>query len=198
MEAENKQKRRECQVKCRTKAVNQSVLVRQEVQGMARKSRKHVAAEIKHYPLYVPETVGYVRLSVKDDMDNRIENQKRVILAWSDENETPVAHFYVDDGYSGRHFDRPAFQEMLRHIEDGHIGCIVVKDLSRLGREHIMVGYYLERYFPSKKIRFVSVSEQFETTDGMRDVNLPDGTQIRIPITNLINEQIPLDTKKES
>lgn len=164
---------------------------------MARKSRKHVAAEIKHYPLYVPETVGYVRLSVKDDMDNRIENQKRVILAWGDENETPVAHFYVDDGYSGRHFDRPAFQEMLRHIEDGHIGCIVVKDLSRLGREHIMVGYYLERYFPSKKIRFVSVSDQFETTDGMRDVNLPDGTQIRIPITNLINEQIPLDTKKK-
>lgn len=108
---------------------------------MARKSRKHVAAEIKHYPLYVPETVVYVRLSVKDDMDNRIENQKRVILAWSDENETPIARFYVDDGYSGRHFDRPAFQEMLRHIEDGHIGCIVVKDLSRLGREHIMVGY---------------------------------------------------------
>lgn len=76
VEAEYKQKRRECQIKCRTKAVNQSVLVRQEVQGMARKSRKQVAAEIKHYPLYVPETAGYVRLSVKNGMDNSIENLK--------------------------------------------------------------------------------------------------------------------------
>ena len=164
---------------------------------MARKSRKHVAPEIKHYPLYIPETVGYVRLSVKDETENCIENQKRVILTWGDEKETPIAHFYVDDGYSGRHFDRPAFQEMLQHIEDGHIGCIVVKDLSRLGREHIMVGYYLERYFPSRKVRFVSVSDQFETIDGMKDVNLPDGTQIRIPVTNLVNEQIPLDIKKK-
>lgn len=164
---------------------------------MARKSRKRIAPEVKQYLLYVPVTVGYVRLSVKEEDNNSIENQKRVILAWGDEMETPIAHFYVDNGYNGRHFDRPAFQEMLRHIEAGHIRCVVVKDLSRLGREHIMVGYYLDRYFSSRKVRFVSVSDQFETMDGMRDVNFLDKTQIRIPITNLINEQIPLDIKKK-
>lgn len=67
--------------------------------------------------------------------------------------------YCIDNGFSGKRFDRPAFQEMLRDIEKGKIDCVVVKDLSRLGRDYITVGYYLEILFPSNNIRFVSIND---------------------------------------
>ena len=69
---------------------------------------------------------------------------------------------YVDDGWSGTNFDRPAFQRMMADVEDGKINCIVTKDLSRFGREHVMMDYYLEFVFPEKHIRYIALAK----TDG--------------------------------
>ena len=94
-------------------------------------------------------------------------------------------------------FDRPAFQKMFQDIGKGKIDCVVVKDLSRLGRDHINVGYYLEIFFPSKNIRFVSINDQFDTTDGItnRDKSAYIQSSTRVPLINLFNEQVSIETK---
>lgn len=112
---------------------------------MARKSRKHPE-------LAVPvskNTVGYIRLSVLNrDHHGSVENRRLMIEEWGHQHQIPITRYYIDDGFSGKHFDRSAFQEMLQDIQKGEIDCIVVKDLSRLGRDYITVGYYLEVLFP--------------------------------------------------
>ena len=86
---------------------------------------------------------------------------------------------------------------MLRDIEKGKIDCVIVKDLSRLGRDHITVGYYLEMFFPSNNIRFVSINDQFDTTDGItnRDKSAYIQSSTRVPLINLFNEQVTIETK---
>ncbi|WP_305141038.1 recombinase family protein, partial [Acutalibacter muris] len=98
---------------------------------------------------------------------------------------------------SGKRFDRPAFQEMLQDIQKGKIDCVVVKDLSRLGRDYITVGYYPEMFFPRNNIRFVSINDQFDTTNGItnRDKSAYIQSRTRIPLINLFNEQVSLETK---
>ena len=102
---------------------------------MARKSRKH-----QHVALVQASnlnTVGYIRLSVSNtNKSHSIENQKLIIGQWGEQHQIPIARFYVDDGYSGTSFNRPAFREMTQDIRSGKIGCVVVKDLSRLGRDY--------------------------------------------------------------
>ena len=113
---------------------------------MARKSRKHPE-------LAVPvskDTVGYIRLSVLNrEPHGSVENQRLVIEEWEHQRQIPIMRYYIDNGFSGKHFDRPAFQEIFQDIERGKIDCVVVKDFSRLGRDYITVGYYLEMFFPS-------------------------------------------------
>ena len=106
-------------------------------------------------------------------------------------------HAFIDNGFSGNRFDRPAFQQMIQDVLDEKIECIVVKDLSRLGRDHIVVGYHLEIFFPSKGVRFVSINDQFDTTDGMTNQNpaIPIQSSVRIPLVNLFNEQVSTETK---
>ena len=163
---------------------------------MARKSRKH--------PIPIPttqpsrDTVGYIRLSVRDkDPSGSIENQKLIIEEWGRQHQIPISHYYIDNGFSGKRFDRPAFQQMIQDILAGTIECIIVKDLSRLGRNHITVGYYLEMFFPNKSVRFVSINDQFDTIDGMTNQNkeIPIQSSIRIPLINLFNEQVSVETK---
>jgi len=86
---------------------------------------------------------------------------------------------------------------MLAIYLAGKIECIIVKDLSRLGRDHITVGYYLEIFFPSNRVRFVSINDQFDTIDGMINQNkaIPVQSSIRIPLINLLNEQVSVETK---
>ena len=103
----------------------------------------------------------YMRLS-RDDGDNResesIENQRDIIDNYINEFEDlEIIEEYVDDGFTGTNFNRPGFQKMIKDIEEGKIDCIITKDLSRFGRDHIDTGYYLERYFPSKLIRYVAI-----------------------------------------
>ena len=103
----------------------------------------------------------YMRLS-RDDGDDResesIENQRDIIDNYISRHEELIdSGEYVDDGFTGTNFNRPGFQRMLKDIENGKIDCIITKDLSRFGRDHIDTGYYLERYFPSNGIRYIAI-----------------------------------------
>ena len=163
---------------------------------MARKSRKRPNIDL--ICKLSRDTVGYIRLSVRDkDSSGSVENQKFIIEEWGRQHHTPIMHYYIDNGFSGNRFDRPAFQQMIHDILAGKIECIVVKDLSRLGRDYINVGYYIEILFPSKNVRFVSINDQFDTTDGItnRDKSAYIQSSTRIPLINLFNEQVVIETK---
>ncbi len=163
---------------------------------MARKSRKHPELAVS----VSKDTVGYIRLSVLNrDPHGSVENQRLMIEEWGQQHQIPIMRYYIDNGFSGKRFDRPAFQEMLQDIQKGKIDCIVTKDLSRLGRDYITVGYYLEMFFPSNNIRFISINDQFDTTDGItnRDKSTYIQSSTRIPLINLFNEQISIETKKK-
>ena len=161
---------------------------------MARKSRKHPELAV----LVSKDTVGYIRLSVLNrDHHGSIENQRLMIEEWGRQRQIPIMRYYIDNGFSGKRFDRPAFQEMLQDIQEGKIDCVIVKDLSRLGRDYITVGYYLEMFFPSNNIRFVSINDQFDTTDGItnRDKSAYIQSSTRVPLINLFNEHVSVETK---
>ena len=165
---------------------------------MARKSRKCPAPILAIQPSR--DTVGYIRLSVRDkDPSGSIENQKLIIGEWGHQHQIPISHYYIDNGFSGKRFDRPAFQQMIQDTLAGTIECIIVKDLSRLGRDYITAGYYLEMFFPSKRVRFVSVNNQFDTIDGMNHQNreTPIQSSIRTPLINQFNEQVSVETQKK-
>ena len=108
---------------------------------MAQESRKHPKLAIPGGK----DTVGYIRLSVLNrDPYGSVENQRLMIEEWGQKHQVPIMRYYIDNGFSGKRFDRPSFQGMIQDIQKGRIDCIVVKDLSRLGRDYITVGYYLE------------------------------------------------------
>ena len=162
---------------------------------MARKSRKRQTVTLPHLH---SKTAGYIRLSVTGKGgDDSIENQKKVIEAWARENQHPISRWYIDAGWSGRTFYRPMFRELIADIERGEVDCVVVKDLSRLGRDHIAVGYYLEVFFPMNCVRFVSINDDFDTVNGLTDQSHPHGARIRIPIKNAFNEQVAVEIKQK-
>lgn len=116
----------------------------------------------------------YMRLS-RDDGDDResesIENQRDIIKNFINEHEElKIFKEYSDDGYTGTNFNRPGFQDMIKDVESGKINCIITKDLSRFGRDHIDTGYYLERYLPLKNIRYIAIGDRVDTLK-------PDGLQ---------------------
>ena len=118
-------------------------------------------------------TALYCRLSRDDGAEgesNSISNQKMLLSKYADEyGFTNTAH-YVDDGYTGTNFNRPAFQQMIADIESGKVGTVMVKDLSRLGREYLQVGYYTENYFPVKDVRFIAVNDGIDSHKGEDDM----------------------------
>lgn len=163
---------------------------------MARKSRKQPSKTVAYD---IRSAVGYIRLSVANkDESCSVENQKLIIEQWAMQHELFISNFYIDANYSGSNFERPAFKQMLTDIGSGQINCIVVKDLSRIGREFLSTSYYIEEYFPSKKVRFVSVNDHFDTIDGINSQEKETSSRIRIPITNAFNEQISLDIRKKT
>jgi site-specific DNA recombinase len=163
---------------------------------MARKSRKENNMAINEMICYA---VGYIRLSVANkDEACSVANQKLIVEQWAAHQEIVIERFYIDENYSGSSFKRPAFQEMLSDIDDRKIGCVIVKDLSRLGREFISTCYYIEEYFPSRKVRFVSVNDQFDTIDGINNRIGSSPSRIRIPLTNAFNEQVSLDISRKT
>ena len=119
---------------------------------------------MNNYTIY---NVGiYVRLSRDDGTDKEsesIQNQKAFLMQYVIKSGFNLVDVYIDDGWSGTNFERPEFQRLLKDIENGKINCVVTKDLSRLGRDYIMTGHYLERYFPLHNIRYIAVNDGIDT-----------------------------------
>ena len=136
-------------------------------------------------------TALYCRLS-QDDMlageSNSITNQKEILLRYAKENGFVNPQIYADDGYSGTNFDRPDFQRMKADIENGKVGTVIVKDLSRLGREYLQTGYYTEMFFPEHDVRFIAIHDNVDTNLGDNDF---------APFKNIINEFYAKDCSKK-
>lgn len=119
----------------------------------------------------------YCRLSnddLNDGMSVSIETQITLEKKYCRENHIRIVDFYCDDGYTGTNFERPAFKRMMNDVRSGKVDTIIVKDLSRFGREHIMVDYYTQIYFPENNIRFISVSDNtIITPNSQYDIMLP-------------------------
>ncbi len=163
---------------------------------MARKSRKVLPLAVNEEQISAGWRAAiYVRLSVEDTRTrtDSIETQQMIIQEFLEDNrEISVFDTYIDNGMTGTNFQRPAFQKMLDDIESGTVNCVIVKDLSRLGRNSIDTGYYIERYFPGKKVRFIAVNEDYDTE---KEHNEQDA--LMIPLRNMINEAYSIDIGKK-
>ena len=121
-----------------------------------------------------PITALYPRLSHEDELQgesNSISNQKRILETYAKQNGFSNLRWYTDDGYSGANFQRPGFQAMLADIEAGKVGTVIVKDMSRLGRNYLQVGMYTEMIFPQKGVRFIAINDGVDSAQG--DCALP-------------------------
>ena len=128
-------------------------------------------------------TALYERLSRDDEQQgesNSISNQKAYLLEYAQKNGYKNTKHYTDDGFTGRNFKRPGFQEMLADIEAGRIGTVIVKDMSRFGRNYLEVGFYTEMLFPKKDVRFIAINSNVDTDN-------PDDNDFT-PFLNIINE----------
>lgn len=129
----------------------------------------------------------YVRLSKEDgdkEESDSIVNQKDLIRSFlADKQDIRICAECVDDGYSGANFDRPDFKRMIREIEAGRIDCVVVKDLSRFGRNFVEAGRYIDQIFPALGIRFIAVNDNYDSINGRTSSD-----KILIPFKNLIND----------
>ena len=138
-------------------------------------------------------TCGYVRLSREDgdkEESNSVTGQKDLIRDFlSCHPELHECGMKVDDGFTGSNFNRPAFQEMMADVKAGKINCIVVKDLSRFGRDHLEAGEYIEKIFPFLGVRFIAINDHYDSLHGN-----PESDELLIPFKNLINEAYCRDT----
>ncbi len=145
-------------------------------------------SDVKTYDLV---TALYCRLSRDDELDgesNSITNQKKILQKYADDHSFENCKFYIDDGISGTTFERPAFKEMIRDCEADRIGTILVKDMSRFGRNYLQVGYYTEMFFPENDIRFIAVNDGFDSLKDNDDFT---------PFRNIINEWYAKDVSKK-
>lgn len=130
--------------------------------------------------------VMYLRLSKEDGEkaeSNSISNQREIINSYVKRNQITMVKEYVDDGYSGANFDRPNFKEMIKDAYDKKFDTIIVKDLSRFGRDYIEAGKFIQRIFPENRIRFISVNDNYDSKSA--DMN---DTHLILPIKNFIND----------
>lgn len=137
-------------------------------------------------------TALYCRLSKDDDLQgdsNSIINQKAILKKYADDNGFRNTQFFVDDGYTGTNFDRPEWQRLSRMIDDGQVGVLIVKDMSRLGRDYLMVGMYTEIVFPNADVRFIAVNNGVDSVNGTEN----DMT----PFINIFNEYYAKDTSRK-
>ena len=138
-----------------------------------------------------PITALYPRLSHEDELQgesNSISNQKRILETYAKQNGFSNLRWYTDDGYSGANFQRPGFQSMLADIEAGKVATVIVKDMSRLGRNYLQVGMYTEMIFPQKGVRFIAINDGVDSAQGDNDF---------APLRNIFNEWLVRDTSKK-
>ena len=132
------------------------------------------------------KATAYIRLSYTDDRSSEsdsVSNQRKLIENFVERNpDIEVVSFKVDDGYSGIIFDRPAFKEMMQDVTNGEINCVIVKDLSRLGREYIETGRYLRKVFPAYGVRFIAITDNIDTAQEN------NGDDLTVSVKNIMNE----------
>ena len=136
----------------------------------------------------------YMRLSKDDERQGEslsIENQRNILTKYAQERGWTVIDEYVDDGYSGTNFDRPQVQRLLEDAKTGRIDTIIVKDLSRFGRNYIFVGQYVDYIFPIYNIRFIAISDNVDTA------NVNSAGMDMMPIMNIFNEWHSANTSKK-
>ena len=137
-------------------------------------------------------TALYERLSKDDEQQgesNSILNQKQYLEEYAHKNGFVNIQHFTDDGYTGRNFNRPGFQEMLAEIENGKIGTVIVKDMSRFGRNYLQVGFYTEMMFPQKQVRFIAINNSVDS-DKPQDNDFT-------PFLNIMNEWYAKDTSNK-
>ena len=136
-------------------------------------------------------TALYARLSQEDALDgesNSIANQKKILLKYATDNGFPNPTFFIDDGVSGVTFDRPGWNEMIRLAEAGKVRTVIVKDMSRMGRDYLKVGYYTESFFAERDIRYIAINDGVDSDKGDNDFT---------PFRNLFNDFYARDTSKK-
>ncbi len=140
--------------------------------------------------MQIYKAIKYIRLSYTDDKtteSDSVANQRRLIDDFVARHpEIEVVAEKIDDGYSGVLFDRPAFQEMMQDIQEGKANCVIVKDLSRLGREYIETGRYMRRVFPAYGVRFIAINDNVDTATDTAD-------ELTVSVKNIMNEAYSRD-----
>ena len=137
-------------------------------------------------------TALYCRLSLEDGKDNEsmsISNQKLLLKDYAEKNGMFNCEFYVDDGFTGRNFNRPAFQRMINDIEAGKISCVITKDLSRLGRNYIESGSYMEVFFPKHNVRYIAITDNYDSLN-KQEMDIA-------PFKNILNDMYSRDISKK-
>ena len=137
-------------------------------------------------------TALYCRLSLEDGKDNEsmsISNQKLLLKDFAEKNGMFNCEFYVDDGFTGRNFNRPAFQRMINDIEAGRISCVITKDLSRLGRNYIESGSYMEVFFPKHNVRYIAITDNYDSLN-KQEMDIA-------PFKNILNDMYSRDISKK-
>ena len=138
----------------------------------------------------------YIRLSQEDgdkEESNSVTNQRELINSYiSEDKELNVYDYYIDDGWSGTNFDRPDFKRLIADVENNVINTIIVKDLSRFGRNYIEVGNFIEQVFPQYKIRFISISDKIDNFKNPESLN-----SMIFPFKNMINEEYCRDISRK-
>ncbi len=137
-------------------------------------------------------TALYCRLSLEDGKDNEsmsISNQKLLLKDYAEKNGMFNCEFYVDDGFTGRNFNRPAFQRMISDIEAGRISCVITKDLSRLGRNYIESGSYMEVFFPKHNVRYIAITDNYDSLN-KQEMDIA-------PFKNILNDMYSRDISKK-
>ena len=166
---------------------------------MARKSRKNISETVSgaavQEEIKRPFRAGlYARISMETEetiergtIETQVELMKNYV---ADTEDISVAEVYKDSDYSGTNFDRPGFTQMMEDIKHGKINCVIVKDLSRLGRNYVETSNYIERVFPFFHVRFLAVTDDFDS--------FREGVDLTVPLKNIINEFYSKDLAKKS
>ena len=162
---------------------------------MARKSR--YVAEVKEEKKTAMLLAGvYTRLSIEDEDDeeqNSIGNQKKIALDYlKDKDDIAVTEYYVDNGYTGMNFSRPDFQRMMNDLRSGKINCVIVKDISRLGRHFVMTSEYVEKIFPMMGVRLICINDDYDSFD-----ENCDSASLLLPFKMVMNDSYVKDISKK-
>ena len=145
----------------------------------------------------ISEAIAYYRLSKEDrnksnlSVSDSIENQRKLVEDYAAANGITIVDEAIDDGYTGTNFDRPGFQYVLECLESGKANTVIVKDLSRLGREYIEMGRYIEMMFPEMNVRFIAINDSFDTS------NKKDSDDFMFPMKNIMNENYCRELSKK-